>query len=190
MIIPYPLNWLYDAFQWLYWEQHILREFDDIKTVRYDITSRSFKTKKFGEFSLPMKGQYVRKKNKLIAYYHDDNKEALAYAKIYIANTDAAGTLQIQEFTTDKPLTEIPEAVSKKIVDDFKDTGKGAIPLLECKTNPLLYKSMMADKRLKELTDISSDIGDWLKDNMLIVIIAVVGGIVLLYWLSNGGHIW
>lgn len=185
-MIPYPLNYVWDIFQWMYYEDHLIHGDNQIKIGRFDISSKKLKYRKYGEFFIPEKGQYIQNKNKLVCFHRDDDADALAYMTILIANKDSDNILQIQELTTKEDLSSVPESVVKQIVEDFKKDKKGAIPLLNVKTNPILLESMMDNNSLKALKQIDESPLAWMQDNIMLVAIIAVCIVAAIYILSGG----
>jgi hypothetical protein len=117
-MIPYPFHLIWDLFNWRYYEDNILDDNYHVTTGRFDKAARKFKYRKYGEFAPPSKGQAIYKKNKIISYHRANDANAVSFMCILMANTDKNGVLHIQELTSKADLADMPEAVSKQLVDE------------------------------------------------------------------------
>jgi hypothetical protein len=176
---------IWDMFGWPYYEDHLLKDNIQIKVGRFDVHSK-ITYRKYGEFHKPIKGQTIVNKNKIICYHRVDDANPVSFAPIFIVNKDSDGKLQLQELTSESELMTPPEALDKTALTKFNKDGKGAIPLLHCKTNPLLFESMMSDNSLKELKKLDESPLSKITDNIVPIAIIVIGVLAVLFFTSGG----
>lgn len=143
------VKYVYDIFGWMYRECKFLNNRTIVNTYYYDLKEPV--KNKYGEFLPPLTNSIIQNKNVLISYYEIDNAVAISPFKINVNSKDASGKEHTQELTTENELYNEPSKHERDEVELYNKTHIGALPLLNCKFNPLYYEAQMEVKSIKEM---------------------------------------
>lgn len=179
------VKYLYDIFGWMYRECKFMNNHSIVNTYYYDLKEPI--KNKYGEFLPPLTVCVIQNKNALISYYEIDNANGISPFPVTLKSKDGTGKEFQQELTTIGDLYNEPSKNERDLVEAYMKTKIGAVPLLNCKFNPLYYEAQMEVKSIKEMRKVSnSAIGNMSITSLLMYGAIAVVAILIIYALSTG----